>query len=533
MAHDVFISHARKDMKVALTICDKLESSQLKCWIAERDISTGEDWTEATRKAIASSKVMVLVLSDNANAAPHIEREMAHAFYTKRAIFPVRLTETPPQRDFLFYLGNVRWFDAFNSSPEKYLEELATSINGIVHGHTVTRESKIPALMTSEARKTLEYSDSWMGALRASHYGALEILKRITIAASLLAAVWLLWFVYSQMKNGAFFQEDDAQAGNTARGTVPTLTPKATPESSPPKSNYTYSRFGLWVPPNSSPTASPEERSSPVQAAAVSVPSTAPTPTPGADQKADDQKADDQKVPEEKTAEQNEGAGDNDTNALKSLPQDSSGTAQADPTVQLVVDPSPTPTATPTPTPTPTPTNEPATEEPEAMKTAEAEQSPSAVPLASPSVAPMGEKPAPETQSSRSLPASSEQESLKELVTEYLRTMASDDDSIQERFFAGRVHFYDKGVLSFPEIETSMERYRRQWPVRKWEPKGEPEFPNTLHTSNPDLYEVLQPFDWTVSNGPKHKEGSAALYVRIRKAPNGDFHIFHLEQRPR
>src|SRR6266849_105808 len=171
MEHDVFISHAHKDKSIADAICEKLESARITCWIAERDISAGEDCTEATRNAIGSSRVMVLVLSENANAAPHIEREVAHAFYTKRAILPVRLTETPPKRDFLFYLGNVRWFDAFTSPPEQHLEELAASINGIVHGHSITRNINVPHSMVDEARKTLQYSDSWMGALRASHYG--------------------------------------------------------------------------------------------------------------------------------------------------------------------------------------------------------------------------------------------------------------------------------------------------------------------------------------------------------------------------
>jgi hypothetical protein len=66
MAHDVFISHAHKDKRIADAICERLESVQVRCWIAERDIAPGEDWTEATRNAIGSSRVMVLVLSENA-----------------------------------------------------------------------------------------------------------------------------------------------------------------------------------------------------------------------------------------------------------------------------------------------------------------------------------------------------------------------------------------------------------------------------------------------------------------------------------
>jgi hypothetical protein len=158
-------------------------------------------------------------------------------------------------------------------------------------------------------------------------------------------------------------------------------------------------------------------------------------------------------------------------------------------------------------------------------------QSQADVLLPSPSAVPSAKSTPLQAESGGSMKASPEEQSLKELVLEYLRTMATNDSSTLERLLAGRVNFYGKGVLSFPEIEESMERYRRQWPIRKWEPKGEPEFPNILHSSNPDQYEVLQPFDWAVANGTKQKKGSAILYLRIRKAENGAFHIFHLEQR--
>jgi hypothetical protein len=54
MVHDVFIGHAHKDKSVADAICERLESVGVRCWIAGRDISAGEDWTEATRNAIGS-----------------------------------------------------------------------------------------------------------------------------------------------------------------------------------------------------------------------------------------------------------------------------------------------------------------------------------------------------------------------------------------------------------------------------------------------------------------------------------------------
>jgi len=129
------------------------------------------------------------------------------------------------------------------------------------------------------------------------------------------------------------------------------------------------------------------------------------------------------------------------------------------------------------------------------------------------------------------LESSPDEQSLRQLVLDYLRTAASDDESAQETFFSTRVNFYGRGILSLPQIRASMKRYRQQLPVRSWQSQGEPEFPNDLHTDHPELYEVLQPFVWTVANGSEHKTGTATLYLRIRKDNQGNFRIIHLEQR--
>jgi hypothetical protein len=263
MAHDVFISHAHKDRTIADAICAKLESAQVKCWIAERDILAGEDRTEATRKAIGSSRVMVLVLSENANAAPHIEREIAHAFYTGRQIIPLRLTDTLPRRDFLFYLGNVRGFDAFNLQEELQLEALTATINGAVRGDNRVGD---PKLQYGAAKQPLQYSDSWLGSLQATHYRTFEVLKRVAIAASVLAAGWLAWFVFWQTQNGSSFAEDNLSGKYSLRAT-PERSPAAAGYRQVSKPAYAYSRFGLWVPKSSTAGSTveppPEDGSSP------------------------------------------------------------------------------------------------------------------------------------------------------------------------------------------------------------------------------------------------------------------------------
>ena len=265
MAHDVFISHAHKDQRIADEICRKLESAKVRCWIAERDLAAGQDWTVATRTAIETSRLMVLVLSENANAARHIEREIAHAFYTRRIIVPLRLTRTLPKRDFLFYLGNVRWIDAFSLPAEQHLEALTATINGMVHPPIVTRDA-MPAHVALKTTGTLSFTNSWIGALLASHYQTLEILKRVAIGTSLFAVVWLVWVVTWQPKHGV------SRANGALRSIYPgsgaSLDSPRPPLENASASNpaYTYTRFGLWVAPNVGPAPpaqqGPQETSS-------------------------------------------------------------------------------------------------------------------------------------------------------------------------------------------------------------------------------------------------------------------------------
>ena len=436
MAHDVYISHARKDQKIAKAICEKLELAEMRCCIAPRDISPGGDWTEATRKAIRSSRAMVLVFSENANAAPHIAKEMAHAFYTGRAIIPFRLARALPRREFLFYLGDVRWFDAFGPHPEQHLEALTAHIKGLLLGPAVI-SNPLRSRSANKRKVALNSLNPGKDEVRTPNYRTQQVFKRVAIGALIFIIVSSLWFASRQIKYGDLPEDNNFASMSSGRSTSLDSPPRSRGDASAPKAtpHYMFTRFGLWEPVN--------DRSTPlVQSGPL---------------------------------------------ALGASP------AQ----------------------------NERITGDPQAAKLARINQSQAAVPLPTPSIA----------ASVESTPLEAEKHSLKELVPDYIRTVSSDDVSTQERFFAPRVNFYGEGVLSLRMVQASMQRYCREWPIRKWEPRGEPEFPKNLHSTNPKLYEVVQPLAWTVGNGSRHKQGNTTLYVRIRKDDKGEFRIIQVEQR--
>jgi TIR domain len=251
MERDVFISHAHKDKNIAEAICKKLESAKLRCWMTSRDISASDDRPEATRRAIASSRAMLVVLSENANAAPHIEREIAHAFYTRCTIIAFRLSNTVPRRGFLFYLDSASWFDASGPDTGQHLEALTLRVTSLVLSRSVTGNQKLP----QEAIKTatpFKFRGGLIGGLRSSHYRTLNILKRAAIAAFILAVLCFLWFEFRQ-------DGELSLPANNVRSIV--SRPKNSPDRSSPgtgdlppsKAGLTFTRFGLWEPANSSP----------------------------------------------------------------------------------------------------------------------------------------------------------------------------------------------------------------------------------------------------------------------------------------
>jgi hypothetical protein len=494
MAHDVFISHALKDKNFATTICEKLESSQVKCWIAGRDISAGDEWSEAIRKAIGSSLVVVLVLSENANAATHMEREIAHAYYAKRVILPVRLTATPPRREFLFYLGNVRWFEAFNAPIEQHLGALIATVRGIVQGQTFTRDA-LPSNKATAMGKELGFRDLRLSSFQGSGNRGLQIVKRVSVAFILFSALLLSWFLYSRWKGDELSPEVNRHPTKSASGARPELAGGAAASASPSKPAYAYTRLGLWVSSSATPTPLVQDGSRAASTPSVSE-AASPSLSPDVDHETKSSRAD-------------------ETSDVKSAQETS-------PTISD----QPVPVAEAA---SPTEKNEPGGEESAPDKRPAA--TPSGTPLVRPAVEAAPSVDSDQSQVQNSSRPASEEEFLKKLVLDYMQTVASDDSSAQERFFSWRVNFYGKGVLSLPEARASMARYRQEWPMRNWTPRGEPEFPKLLHSIHPELYEVLQPFDWTVANGSQHKNGSATLYVRIRKDDKGQFHIIHLEQR--
>lgn len=76
MKYDVFISYSSADSKHAFDVCSFLESNNLKCWIAPRNIRPGAPYAHEIVQGINNSSIAVLILSYSSQKSEHVRNEI-------------------------------------------------------------------------------------------------------------------------------------------------------------------------------------------------------------------------------------------------------------------------------------------------------------------------------------------------------------------------------------------------------------------------------------------------------------------------
>jgi len=133
--HDVFISYSAPDKPVADAVCNSLENNSVRCWIAPRDVSPGEDFSKSILNAIDKSKVMVLIFSSSANASPHVTREVTKAVSRGIIIIPFRIEDAPMSESMEYLIGLPHWLDALTPPMEQHIDTLVRRVKTLVEDH--------------------------------------------------------------------------------------------------------------------------------------------------------------------------------------------------------------------------------------------------------------------------------------------------------------------------------------------------------------------------------------------------------------
>lgn len=137
MSHQVFISYCTEDAPVAEAVCGALEQSGIKCWMAPRDVQPGENWGRSIIKAIAGSKLMVLVFSGHTNTSRHVNNEIERAVSHRITILPFRIEKVQPSEDLELFISSCHWLDAYTPPLDAKISQLVSAVRGVITGKPV------------------------------------------------------------------------------------------------------------------------------------------------------------------------------------------------------------------------------------------------------------------------------------------------------------------------------------------------------------------------------------------------------------
>jgi len=129
--HQVFISYCSQesvsntsDKRTAEMICSELESRNIRCWIAPRDILPGEEWLNSIFDAVEVSKIIVVVFSANTEGSDWVKDEIKFALDKKIKIIPFRIENVEPKGALRILKVRCQLMDAFTPPLEKHLNRL-------------------------------------------------------------------------------------------------------------------------------------------------------------------------------------------------------------------------------------------------------------------------------------------------------------------------------------------------------------------------------------------------------------------------
>lgn len=124
----IFISHANEDETLARAVCAFLESHGVTCWLARRDNRPGRSYAEELILAIERADGVVLLLSERANAAPFVRREIERAGSKEKPIFSLKVDDAKLSPALELFVGPAHWVDARQPPVEDHLPTLLAAI---------------------------------------------------------------------------------------------------------------------------------------------------------------------------------------------------------------------------------------------------------------------------------------------------------------------------------------------------------------------------------------------------------------------
>jgi CHASE2 domain-containing sensor protein len=208
-----FISFSSADRDTARLFCSELEKRNIPCWIDERDIEPGSQWSGEIVDAIDHSAGMILLLSENSNRSVQVGPEVERAVSRGKPLFPVRIVDVQPSKELILRISNRQWVDLterpFNIEKLDGLARALRKALQLQHDIADPDTDSEPVASAQEPLRQRPSMEAKPGATAKSiekprpfPHRALEFERRYAIVANLLSlaiACTCAWWIDSEI----------------------------------------------------------------------------------------------------------------------------------------------------------------------------------------------------------------------------------------------------------------------------------------------------------------------------------------------
>ena len=94
---DIFLSYSTEDSVIANELKGEIEERGIKCFMAEKDIPVGTQWSDRIRNALINSKKIIILITPRSKNRPWVMTETGAAWVLKKNIIPVLMFVSPSE----------------------------------------------------------------------------------------------------------------------------------------------------------------------------------------------------------------------------------------------------------------------------------------------------------------------------------------------------------------------------------------------------------------------------------------------------
>jgi adenylate cyclase len=171
---DVFISYSREDKDRVLDLVAKLRNAGVGVWIDQSGIDGAALWGEAIVNALASAKVLLLMVTEAAGRSHNVAKEVVLTSERKGHILPIMLEPTTIPASLKYPLAGIQHIEYFQGDADENLRSILRALQAVGVSIAATQAAAKPA---GESRPAVAASMPAAGGTEHSiEPGALAVL---------------------------------------------------------------------------------------------------------------------------------------------------------------------------------------------------------------------------------------------------------------------------------------------------------------------------------------------------------------------